>query len=101
MEPVSYLAGFDHKLAEFRGWDHARMEARPQRLTIQRIGGGGWYVMDGDSCALTRLEGGPVIFQFGLRGATPAPTAEDALAFLAEYLKQPTNPYAWIRDNAD
>ena len=101
MEPIAYLAGVDHKLAEFRGWDLATLEARPQRLTIQKIGTSGWYVMDGDSCTLIRMADGLIIFAFGLRGATASPTAEGALAFLAEYLNQPLNPYAWLRDNAD
>jgi hypothetical protein len=102
MTPAIYEAGVDLKLMEFQGMTLAAMESRSQRITIQHIRNGSWYVMDGNMNALAdyKTEGEPIIFTFGLHNATPSATAEEALTMLTAYLNQPVNPYAWLRDNA-
>lgn len=97
--PISYMAGYDLKLAEFRGWDEAALERQNRYVTIQLLGGpaGKWFVLDGTACALTnKTKSTPITFVYGLYNATPCDTAEEALALFTEYLEQPINPYAWI-----
>jgi hypothetical protein len=86
---------------EFRGWDLETMKLRGRRVTIQLIGEK-WYVMNGEACALRRQDApDPIAFVYGLADATPSATSAEAYALLVEYLNQPINPYAWLRDNAD